>query len=92
MDKNLAIAAGAIVVLGGLALAMKKPPTPPPGKGSLYGTVTDYGTGSPVPGVTVNLGGVVVTTNPAGFYQFDNIEPGPYDITFSKDGYQTLTL
>ncbi len=59
---------------------------------SLTGTITDADTGSPVSDVSVTLGVLNTSTNPSGQYGFNNVEPGTYVLTFSKSGYDTLTL
>jgi hypothetical protein len=54
--------------------------------------VTDASTGLPIPGVAVVLAGNSVLTDAGGNYTFDNITPGSYIVSFTKTGYQTVTL
>ncbi|WP_051314637.1 carboxypeptidase regulatory-like domain-containing protein [Alteribacter aurantiacus] len=62
--------------------------------GTLQGTVTNEA-GLPVNNATVqlvNASNVVVatqTTNAQGFYQFQNVTPGLYTVTFAAEGLQT---
>jgi len=65
------------------------PEPPPPGYAQLYGRVTDASTGTPISMATVTLDGETSPTTIAGDYLFVNLEPGEYDITFSKDNYET---
>ena len=72
---------------------LNTPMTPiAPPLASLYGIVTDGSTGQPLSGVLVELGGAPTQTDSSGGYAFPNIQPGDYVITFSKDGYQTITF
>ena len=68
------------------------PSVVPPTKGTLTGQVTDATTGQPINGVTVSLSGVTTTTDSSGNYGFTNITPGTYTLTFTKSGYNTLTV
>lgn len=61
-------------------------------RGAIAGTVTDATLGSALPGATVELlaaGSVVrtLTTNFNGFYSFQNLEPGTYQVRFSRAGF-----
>jgi hypothetical protein len=58
---------------------------------SLKGTVTEMSTGNFISGVTVSTINGNTQTNGNGNYYF-RITPGVYDVTFSKAGYQTLTI
>ncbi|MDZ4182864.1 MAG: choice-of-anchor J domain-containing protein, partial [Candidatus Cloacimonadaceae bacterium] len=62
----------------------------PGGVGHINGTVLGVGN-APLPGVAVSITqtGSNTTTNAAGQYQFQNILPGNYTISFSKYGYVT---
>jgi len=71
------------------AKAEPPPPPPPPGLANLYGIVTDAETGKKIKDVLVTLNGYSTLTNPAGYYQFTDIEPGSYMVEFSKEGYLT---
>ena len=60
--------------------------------GDIVGTVSDD-TGAVLPGVTVTLTGERVAgtftsiTTGRGFYRFNRLHPGSYDLTFSMDGF-----
>jgi Carboxypeptidase regulatory-like domain/TonB dependent receptor len=64
--------------------------------GSITGTVTDN-SGAVVPGVTVDLTGsatrvkIQTATNAAGAYSFPNLQPGTYELTFTKSGFKTTS-
>ncbi len=60
--------------------------------GSLSGTVTDaVGTG--LSGASVSVpGSPAVLTGASGTYAISGIEPGAYDVTYSKPGYISRTL
>lgn len=66
----------------------------PPATTVLFGIVADANTGQPIPGVQVVMGGVGRETDGQGRYRFEGewLVPGEYSITFTKDGYETLTL
>lgn len=89
--------------LAGLYLLLRKkkpgppePPPPPPGYAQLYGRVTDASTGEPISMALVTLDSSTSPTTIEGDYLFVNLEPGEYDITITKDEYEskaaTLTL
>lgn len=94
MDKK---AAAASIGLGltGLVLVMmskKSTPVPEPGLATLSGQVKNANTGAKISNVNVTLLGVGSTvTDDNGVYVFENFTPGNYDISFSKDGYESLT-
>lgn len=94
--KKLAIGLGvAAATIAGILLLTKKAeaaPPPLPGLASLSGIVTDTVTGQPIQGVSVILDTLNTSTNSSGGYSFNNVEPGYYQITFSKSGYNTLTF
>jgi len=54
--------------------------------GGLRGNVT-FG-GDPVPDVMVKVGNFVTYTDDTGFYEFDSIASGFYNVYFYKDGFQ----
>ena len=62
-------------------------------KAVLRGRVTDERTGSPVEGVKVTLAGTdyTATTDSMGEYIIYSVEPGKYNILFSKNGYANIT-
>ena len=99
MIKKGAVVLGVSVLVSGLLFWLNKktkaapPQPPPPGLANLYGKVTDASTNQPIAGVQVTLGGIgQAITNPAGNYAFLNITPGNYFATFSKAGYQEVTM
>jgi hypothetical protein len=84
-------------ILGAAVLIFKKkevppPPPPPPGMGTLYGNVIDHDTGLPIAGMMVTLEGSSVLTDATGNYTIENIPPGTYTVTFTKDGYTSATF
>jgi TonB dependent receptor/Carboxypeptidase regulatory-like domain len=64
--------------------------------GSLVGTVEDE-SGSVLPGVSVSVKGPTVvgtqtaTTNESGFYRFAALPPGTYSVSFTMQGFRTVT-
>lgn len=64
----------------------------PPALATLTGQVVDVVTGLPLAGVKVVLGGSIHYTDSNGFYNYTNLTPGDYSISFEKAGYQTLVL
>ena len=58
--------------------------------GTLTGTVTDFGSGTPVQGATVTAGDYSGTTNASGVYSF-GVYQGVYTVTCAKTGYQTAS-
>jgi outer membrane receptor protein involved in Fe transport len=64
--------------------------------GSLVGTVEDE-SGSVLPGVSVSVKGPTVvgtqtaTTNERGFYRFAALPPGTYSVSFTMQGFRTVT-
>ncbi len=68
------------------------PPPPPPDYAQVYGRVTDAGTGEVISMATVTLNGMTTPTTIEGDYLFVNLEPGEYNIAFSKDDYETKSL
>ena len=58
--------------------------------GLLSGSVTDYGTGLAVADAVITAGEYSGTTNAQGVYSF-RVYAGTYEVTCSKDGYQTAT-
>ena len=68
------------------------PNRPTPQSGIIVGTITDVNNGT-VPGATVALESPslsdprVILSNDNGFFQFNNVEPGTYQITVSAPGF-----
>ena len=61
--------------------------------GSLQGYVTDSATGAPIAGARVVLsGGAWTVTDATGFYRFNNLPGGFYDLTVSQYFYQSATV
>jgi len=59
--------------------------------GGITGSVTDAGDGSPVIGATVTDGTRTATTDASGKYTIGDVPPGSYEVTASKEGYETST-
>lgn len=86
-----------VVVLVILALAVVAAPRvfAQETTGGIQGTVKDT-TGAVVPGAQVAIagaklvGGQTTKTNSAGFYRFENLPPGTYDLTITAKGFQTI--
>ena len=72
--------------------AARLPNRPTPQSGFIVGTITDVNNGT-VPGATVALESPslshprVIVSNDNGFFQFNNVEPGTYQITVSAPGF-----
>ena len=70
----------------------RSPNSPTPHSGIIVGTITDVNNGT-VPGATVALESPslsdprVIVSNDNGFFQFNNVEPGTYQITVSAPGF-----
>lgn len=61
------------------------------GVGNIGGRIVDSD-GNALVNVTVTLSnGMTATTDVNGNFAFDNVTAGTYDLTVSKDGYQTMT-
>jgi hypothetical protein len=84
-----------IALIAGLTvLASCSNPTEPRGfRGQISGIVFDTVTAQPIPDVVVRIAGLTkeVKTSENGDYLFQDIEPGTYTISFSKEGYQFRT-
>ncbi|MCG3207906.1 MAG: hypothetical protein FOGNACKC_01506 [Anaerolineae bacterium] len=61
--------------------------TPAPQTGSLIGLITDAITGERLVGARVSVLNQQLVTDERGFYQFDNLPPGPQTVTAEKEGY-----
>lgn len=61
-----------------------------PGKGRIKAIVKDAATSDPIEGATVTANGVTETTGPDGIAKLD-MDPGEYEVTVSKSGYETET-
>ena len=99
MKKGVLLAVGVAAGAGVIFLLSRKSQAAPPAPGlaNLYGTVLDTATNNPVSGVLVNLEGLSMEANSTitdsdGYYLFHNIDPGLYDVTFTKDGYETVVM
>jgi hypothetical protein len=62
-----------------------------PVTGILNGMTRDSATGSALPGVTVNMNGVNVTSDTGGNYVFPAMPVATYTVTYSKTLYTTVT-
>jgi len=60
--------------------------------GSITGSVTDAETGSPIVGATVTDGTRTTTTDALGKYTIANVPSGTYQVTASKEGYQSSSM
>lgn len=58
--------------------------------GSIAGTVTDTKDGSPIGGAVVTDGTWTATTDASGEYTIADVSPGSYQVTASKEGYESL--
>ena len=83
------------LLVGALIALMAQSAAAQANRASITGTVTDS-TGAIVPGVEVtatNTGTNVAAktvSNQDGIYVIPNLFPGPYSVTFTKDGFETL--
>ena len=59
--------------------------------GSVTGTVTDTEDGSAIPGVMVSDGSRTAATDASGKYTLADVPPGSYEVTASKEGYESIT-
>ncbi|MBA7618331.1 hypothetical protein ES703_25652 [subsurface metagenome] len=82
-------AAAAVGVAYVLARREEELPPPPPGLANLYGIVVNSITGEIVPNALYTLNGYLTYTDPDGYYDFQNLEPGTYIITIEKENYIT---
>ena len=60
--------------------------------GSISGQVTDAGNGSPIAGAVVTDGTRTTTTDAVGQYTLNDVPPGTYEVTASKEGYESSSL
>jgi thermitase len=60
--------------------------------GSITGSVTDAKDGSPIVGAAVTDGTRTATTDASGKYTIADVPPGSYEVTVSKEGYESLTV
>src|SRR6185369_1927177 len=56
----------------------------PSGPGTVYGIVTDIGTGAGIPGVMVTGGGQSGTTDGQGTFSLSGLAPGPVNLTINN--------
>lgn len=62
-------------------------------QGSIVGTVTEFGAGTPIQNVTVAIqGGATTTTDASGQYTFVDVPVGTYTMNFTKMGYEPETV
>jgi len=71
------------------ARAVDSFPMPP---GAITGQVADAEDGSAISGAQVSDGTRTVLSDAAGMYTIDDVSPGSYQVTASKEGYQTSSL
>jgi thermitase len=70
------------------AQAVGSEPLPP---GAITGHVTDIEDGSAISGARVSDGTRTVLTDAIGMYTIDGVSPGSYQVTASKEGYESLS-
>lgn len=60
---------------------------------SIFGTITNFSTGSPVANATITLSpkNVFTTSNTAGYYEFNEVESGQYDLEIIADNFVTTS-
>ena len=65
-----------------------------PVKASVYGVVTDINTGETLGGIKVVLGGAERITDGNGHYEFADIDPGNYTLSFMdpQGVYESLVV
>jgi len=91
MRRILGSAALALAFLAGAPLVFAQRTT-----GTITGTVKDS-SGAVLPGATVAISGANVvgsqssTTNEQGFYRIPNVPPGEYALSFTMNGFKTVT-
>ena len=79
------IVSGVVVISNGITTVDV---TLNPEVGNIAGTITDYITGEPIEGVQVSLEGFyVVITDAMGYYLFENLLIGIYDLSVELEGY-----
>ena len=81
-----------VTITAGNTTTLDTTMTPNPTTGALSGKVTDSVTGLPLAGVSVSIGSWSGITNSSGDYAVVGITPGTYEVTFTKSGYQTVTV
>jgi thermitase len=59
--------------------------------GSITGSVTDGEDGSPIVGAAVTDGTRTAITDASGKYSLTDVPPGSYEVTASKEGYESIT-
>jgi hypothetical protein len=64
------------------------------GSGVIRGRILEHGTGKPMSGVAVQISGaeVVTTTDDDGNFRLEAVDPGPQQLTLSKDGFELRTV
>jgi thermitase len=60
--------------------------------GSITGSVTDAETGSPIAGATVSDGTRTAATDTSGEYTLADVPEGTYQVTASKEGYESSSV
>jgi thermitase len=60
--------------------------------GGITGSVTDAKDGMPIVGAAVTDGIRTTTMDATGKYTIANVQPGTYQVTASKEGYESLTV
>jgi len=62
---------------------------PSASKGAISGTIKDYASGQLISNCNISItpGGMSKTSSLSGTYEFSNLDPAEYSLTFSKAGY-----
>jgi len=81
------------VIIAGLLIACTKVEDPPT-TGSIKGTIYDKATAVTLAQVLVETDPPTsaVTTDSSGTYLIDNVEPGAYRVTATKNGYDSTSV
>lgn len=72
---------------GGDGGSAEPPLVTPQEPGTVYGIVTDIGTGAGVPGATVEGGGQSTTTDEQGTFELDGLDEGELTLSISAEDY-----
>lgn len=64
---------------------------PIPAKSSVMGKITDEDTGQPIEGAIISIGTHTATSDSNGDYKIRHINPGNYDVSVEKTGYEIFT-
>jgi hypothetical protein len=87
----LGLGLGLVAALAIAAMVKAASPTPSPGRATLYGKVTDADIGDPVAGALLTLDTLQTSSDAGGNYSFADVDPGNYQITVERDGYNVFS-